>query len=56
MCFDKTGTLTENAVEVHQVFKFKDANNIVDITDQVELDEHSLIFKLFATCHTTKKI
>ena len=38
MCFDKTGTLTENTVEVNKVLKFKDANNIVDITELVEDD------------------
>lgn len=37
MCFDKTGTLTENAVEVNKVFRFKDENNIVDITENIEL-------------------
>jgi magnesium-transporting ATPase (P-type) len=32
MCFDKTGTLTENAVQVNQVYKIKDAENIVVVT------------------------
>lgn len=56
MCFDKTGTLTENTVEVHQVFRFKDENNIIDITDDIDGDENTLVCKLFSTCHTTKKI
>jgi hypothetical protein len=38
------------------VFKFKDANNILDITDEIDDDENTLVWKLFATCHTTKKI
>ncbi len=40
MCFDKTGTLTENTVQVNQVLKFKDADNIVTITDEVDEPEN----------------
>lgn len=56
MCFDKTGTLTENTVEVHQVLHIKDSENIIDITEDLDEPENSLLWKLFATCHTTKKI
>ena len=56
MCFDKTGTLTENTVQVNQVLKFKDADNIVTITDEIDEPENESIWKLFSTCHTTKKI
>ena len=56
MCFDKTGTLTENSVEVHNIFRFKDEHTIIEITDGLENIENDLVFKLFATCHTTKQI
>ena len=56
MCFDKTGTLTENAVEVHDIFKFEDENTILEITEGKEDKDNELVFKLFATCHTTKEI
>lgn len=36
--------------------KIKDANNIVDITDEKDDLQNDLVWKLFATCHTTKNI
>lgn len=56
MCFDKTGTLTENAVEVHDIFRVKDPNTILEITEGKGDIENDLVFKLFAACHTVKHI
>lgn len=57
-CFDKTGTLTRNEVSIVEVFKIKASHtlNFKNVIADLGENENSLIWQLFATCHTTKMI
>jgi P-type E1-E2 ATPase len=57
-CFDKTGTLTRNDVSISKIFKIKNEENInfQNIIKELGQEKNHLIWKLFATCHTTKLI